>query len=86
MEIQLISGTFTMAEAEQLLTSIFKTKIAFHEKRIGKLDEHEEDMKHSEKRILKLEETLRSAIRSMKETGQAHARINANIEVDTFSN
>ena len=50
MELQLISGTFTIAEAEELLTAIFKTKIAFHEQKVKTLHDSEEDIKHSEKK------------------------------------
>ncbi|MEO5592432.1 MAG: hypothetical protein ABIR15_02730 [Chitinophagaceae bacterium] len=84
MEIQLISGVFTIEEAEALLTAIFKTKIAFHEQKIKTIDESEEDIKHSEKKIIQLEETLRSAIRKMREKGQTHTSLNAHIEVNTM--
>jgi hypothetical protein len=84
MEIQLISGTFTIAEAEELLTAIFKTKIAFHEQRINAISESEEDIKHSEKKVLQLEQTLRDAIKKMKEKGQTHTTLNAHIEVNTI--
>ncbi|MBS1669597.1 MAG: hypothetical protein JST58_19670 [Bacteroidetes bacterium] len=85
MEIQLISGTFTVAEAEKLLTEIFRIKIAFHENKIRAEDENEEDIKHSEKRIMQLQETLRNAIQKMKEKGQTHTSLNAHIEVNTMS-
>ena len=85
MEIQLISGTFTVAEAEKLLTEIFRIKIAFHENKIRAEDENEEDIKHSEKRIMQLQETLRNAIPKMKEKGQTHTSLNAHIEVNTMS-
>jgi hypothetical protein len=84
MEIQLISGTFTVTEAEQLLSAIFQTKISFHQNKIRVEDENEEDIKHSERRILQLEETLRNAIRKMKEKGQTHTSLNAHIEVNTM--
>ena len=83
MEIQLISGMFTIAEAEELLTAIFKTKIAFHEQKINTLRDSEEDIKQSEKRIVQLQETLRNAIKKMKVKGQTHTSLNAHIEVNT---
>lgn len=83
MEIKLISGTFTIAEAEELLTAIFKTKIQFHENRIKTIQDSEEDMKHSEKRILQLEETLRNAIKNLKDSGRTHTSLDAHIEVTT---
>lgn len=85
MEIQLISGNFTVAEAEKLLTAIFKTKIAFHEQRINTLNETEEDIKHTEKKIMQLQQTLRDAIKKMKEKGQTHTSLNAHIEVNTIN-
>ncbi|MBS1598350.1 MAG: hypothetical protein JST75_08990 [Bacteroidetes bacterium] len=85
MEIQLINGVFTIEEAEALLTAIFKTKIAFHEQRIKTIHESEEEIEHSEKKIIQLEETLRNAIKKMKEKGQTHTSLNAHIEVNTMS-
>lgn len=41
MEIQLISGTFTPAKAEEFLTAIFKTKIVFHKSKIRPVRESE---------------------------------------------
>ena len=84
MEIQLINGIFSIAEAEALLTAIFKTKIAFHEQRINTTSETEEDIKHSEKKITQLQQTLRDAIKKMKEKGQTHTSLNAHINVDTM--
>lgn len=83
MEIQLISGMFTIADAEELLTDIFKTKIAFHERKIKMVNETEEDIKHAEKKILILEETLRNTIKKLKENGQTYTSLNAHIEVNT---
>jgi len=83
MEIQLISGVFSIAEAEQLLTAIFKTKIQFHENRIRTVHEREEDIEHSEKRIIQLQETLNNAVKKLKESGRTHTALNAHIEVST---
>jgi predicted nucleic acid-binding Zn-ribbon protein len=84
MEIQLISGTFTIAEAEELLTAIFKTKIAFHEQKIQTIHNSEEDITHSEKKIVELQERLRNAIKKLKQNGQTHTSLNAHIEVNTM--
>lgn len=46
MEIQLSSGTFTVLEAVELLTAIFKTKKAFHEQTLNTLMDLEEDIMH----------------------------------------
>lgn len=84
MEIQLISGTFTIAEAEELLTAIFKTKIAFHENKIKTIHHSEEDIKHAEKKIVQLQERLRDAITKLKANGQTHTSLHAHIEVSTM--
>ena len=81
MEIQLISGRFTIAEAEQLLTSIIKVKLAFHEEKIRTVYQTEEDIKHSENRIKQLEDTLRKAILKLKEGNKEYINVQANIEL-----
>lgn len=84
MDIQLISGVFTIDEAEQLLREIFQTKIAFHEKKIRIIHQDEEDIKHSERRIIQLQETLRQAISRLRKSGKTHTALNAHIEVNTI--
>lgn len=83
MEIQLISGVFSISEAEELLTAIVNTKIQFHQNKIRTIHETEEDIEHSEKRIIQLQDTLRQAISKMKESGKTHTALNAHIEVNT---
>ena len=83
MEIQLISGVFSIGEAEELLTAIVNTKIQFHQNKIRTIHETEEDIEHSEKRIIQLQDTLRNALRIMKESGKTHTTLNAHIEVNT---
>ncbi len=83
MEIQLISGTFTIMEAE-LLTAIFTTKIAFHVNRIQTIRDAGEDSSHAENRVMLLQHTLRTAIDNMKQKGQSHTCLNAYIEVNTI--
>ncbi|MFC4233494.1 hypothetical protein ACFOW1_16455 [Parasediminibacterium paludis] len=83
MEIQLISGVFTIPEAETLLTAIFNTKIAFHEAKMNAIQMSEEDIKHSEKKIAALQHTLKQTIEKLKENGQTHTNLNAHIEINT---
>jgi hypothetical protein len=83
MEIQLISGVFTIQEAEALLTAIFKAKIAFHEVKINAIQMSEEDIKHSEKKIALLQNTLKQTIDKLKANGQTHTSLNAHIEINT---
>lgn len=83
MEIQLLSGVFTINEAENLLTEIIKVKIAFHEAKINTIQMSEEDIKYSEGKIIKLQETLKVAIEKLKANGQTHTTLNAHIDVNT---
>lgn len=82
MEIQLINGRFSVQEAERLLTAIVKAKIAFHEDKIRTIHETEEDIKHSEKRIIQLQNTLSEAIKKLREQGKEHTYLNAMIDVN----
>ena len=82
MQIQLISGTFNIRDAENLLTAIVKVKIAFHEEKIRTVDLTEEDIKHSEKRIIQLQNSLGGAIKKLKEKGKEYTDLNAFIEVN----
>lgn len=81
MDIELINGRFSIEEAEQLLSAIVKVKISFHEERIRTVHVTEEDIKHSEKRIVALQKKLREAISKLKEDKQIFTRIHAHIEV-----
>ena len=57
MEIQLIDGQYTSADALELLTQIIHVKIKFHENKIsGKSTE--EDVKARERRIKQLQKDL----------------------------
>jgi hypothetical protein len=82
MEIKLIDGTFTIEEAEQLLRALFKVKIAFHERKISTIHQSEEDIKHSERRIIQLQNNLCHAIHALKQGGQASATLSATIEIE----
>ncbi len=82
MQIQLISGTFNIKDAENLLTAIVKVKIAFHEEKIRTVDLTEEDIKHSEKRIIQLQNSLGDAVKKLKEKGKEYTDLNAFIEVN----
>ena len=64
-ETKLIQGTFSQEDAASLLTELTKTKIAFHEKKIT-VNELEEDIKHSEKRIIQLGNNLRKMLDEIK--------------------
>ena len=64
-ETKLIQGTFSQEDAQSLLTELTKTKIAFHERKIT-VHESEEDIKHSEKKIIQLGNNLRKMLDEIK--------------------
>lgn len=81
MELQLINGRFSTQDAEQILTDIFKVKIDYHKQKILTLYDSEENIKHAETRIRKLEETLREMQLRIKNSGKEVIDIHAHIEL-----
>lgn len=81
MELQLISGRFQAKDAEQILTDIYKVKIAFHQQKIAIHQDSEENIKHAEKRILQLEESLRNVKARIKNSGKDFIDIHAHIDI-----
>jgi hypothetical protein len=57
MVLNLIKGSFTAKEAQELITELIHVKIKFHENKI-KLADQEEDIKMREKRIKQLQKEL----------------------------
>ena len=45
---------------------------------------NEEDIEHSEKRIIQLQDTLYNAVKKIKLRGQTHTYLNAHIELNTM--
>lgn len=84
MDIQLISGVFSIAEAEQLIKDLFAIKIELHQKRIRTLYQHEEDIEQAERKIVHLEGQLREAIARLKQSGKEKTALNAHIEINTI--
>lgn len=58
MQQQLMDGRFTKKEAVHILTALYDAKIEFHESKIRSTEMNEEDIKHSEKKIKQLQQTL----------------------------
>lgn len=83
MQILLIDGTFTLPEAEELLSEIFKVKIRFHENRIQTIRDTEEDIERSERRIIGLQNDLGKAIARIKNSGKDRITLYAELEVNT---
>jgi hypothetical protein len=62
MELRLLDGTFSAAEARELLEHVVAVKTNFHLNKIDMNNFSEEDLRHSEKRIMELEDELRKAL------------------------
>lgn len=60
MDLQLLKGQFSAADAIDLLTQVVQVKIKFHERKI-QLTHNEEDIKMREKRIKELQDSLHDA-------------------------
>ena len=82
MESTLLNGRYTVAEAEKLLTQLFKVKTDFHLAKIDTLSVAEEDIKHSEKRIKELQEELRKILNLVKSGDFQHIALNASIVLE----
>lgn len=57
MTIKLIQGAFDSADAIDILTQMIHVKIKYHESKMAD-DDHEEDMKRRESRIIELQKNL----------------------------
>ncbi len=60
MEFNLIDGTFTVAESQELLRQLVQVKLQFHENRIS-AGSSEEDISMRERRISQLQQELAAA-------------------------
>ena len=74
-ELHLISGRFTAAEAEQLLTELTHTKIQHHLRRIAHHNGSEEDIKASERRIKAIEAEVRELRQFVKTTASGNGLV-----------
>ncbi len=81
MEVQLIDGRFSVAEAEQILIAIVNVKIAFHAEKIKSLTLTPEEIKHSETRIHQLEKKLKQVVEKMKAKELSTTNIHAYIDI-----
>jgi cob(I)alamin adenosyltransferase len=82
MESILLNGRYTAAEAEKLMTELFKVKTDFHMAKINTLDLMEEDIAHSEKRILELERELRKIKDLISKGDYKHIALRASIKLE----
>lgn len=82
MNSSLLNGRYTVAEAEQLLSKLFRVKTDFHIAKIDTANLSEEDIKHSEKRITELENEYRGMIREIKKGTYGHVALHADIVLE----
>jgi len=81
-QLNLIHGTFSQQDAQHLLTELIKTKIAFHEHKIRTVHESEEDIKHSEQKIIQLSQNLRNIISELKSQPHSNVNLEATITIN----
>ena len=79
--MKLIHGSFAQEDAQILLTELTKVKIGFHEQKIRTFHESEEDIKHSEKKIIQLGNDLRKMLHEIKSRPDSRVNIDAEILV-----
>ncbi len=82
MNISILQGRYNAADAEQLLTAFVKVKTTFHEARIKTVHHEEEDIKHSEKRIKKLNAQLQEIIEQLRSSGNDQVDLHGAISID----
>ncbi len=61
MDINILQGNFSAGDAEELITKMIDIKIKYHENKVGLSEDHTEDIKMREKRIIQLQKDLYEA-------------------------
>lgn len=82
MKQQLMDGRFTKNEAVHILTALYGAKIGFHEEKIRSTEMNEEDIKHSEKKIKQLQQSLSELRYKIQSNKNNVLDIHAAIEVE----
>ncbi len=79
MNITILQGHFSPKEAEELITKMIDIKIKYHENKIGESEDHAEDIKMREKRIIQLQRDLYEVRRYIK---QQSGKINLQAQIN----
>ncbi len=79
MQLTLIDGSFSAAEAKELLTRLVQVKLRFHEERIA-TGSTEEDVSMREKRISRLQHEL-SVLRTQLDPDAGAVELQAVVEI-----
>ena len=82
METKLLSGRFSTADARELLSKLYQTKIDFHTARMKTTDVSEEDIKHLEKKIISLQGELERITGLLQGGGFQHVALNAKVVIE----
>lgn len=81
-DLSLIEGTFSPAEAEEVLSALFSSKLKFHElKNLSSIERFGKTDKAAEKRILKLKETLKIMAAVIQEAKRTKSKLNISSQV-----
>jgi cob(I)alamin adenosyltransferase len=83
MKLQLLDGTFSQAEALEILTQLVHVKIKFLENKIEK-SHHEEDIKMRESRIKQLQKEFYDLKKNIL-SGDATVHLDAEIQLGIFA-
>lgn len=78
--ITLLQGSFSKADALDLMEALLQVKIAYHEQKIG-VDANEEDIKMREQRIKQLQEDLQEARKSITLVNEQVVTLRSVIEI-----
>ncbi|MCU0442696.1 MAG: hypothetical protein MUE96_09885 [Bacteroidia bacterium] len=78
--IKLLQGSFSKADALDLIEALLRVKIAYHEQKIGS-DSNEEDIKMREQRIKQLQDDLQEARKSIAALNQHMVTLSSVIEI-----
>lgn len=82
MNSLLLNGRYTAEEAEHLLSRLFKVKTDFHIAKIDTANCSEEDIKHSERKIMDLENDCRAIVRQLKTVPSRYVTMHAEIVLE----
>jgi hypothetical protein len=82
MESTLLAGRFSAADAGQLLTLLFKAKTDFHTAKIDAATMAEEDIEHTERRILELQSELAKVLDTLKAGDYKHIALHAKLVIE----
>ncbi|MBL7767567.1 MAG: hypothetical protein JNK20_01270 [Flavipsychrobacter sp.] len=82
MQIHLVDGHFTVAEAEKILNALVKAKVAFHEERLALKEPTIEEVLESERRIKDIRNEFCKALVRVHASGSERIHLQAGLDID----